>query len=62
MNDDQILPKVRRLIAVAVLPTSSNTAARPIVTEVGEMHFDTTLGKPIWWDGADWVDATGTVV
>ena len=24
--------------------------------------FDTTLGKPIWWDGSAWRDATGTSV
>jgi hypothetical protein len=26
------------------------------------MYFDTTLaaaGKPIWWTGSGWVDATG---
>lgn len=28
----------------------------------GKIYFDTTLGKPIWWDGAKWVDATGTAV
>jgi hypothetical protein len=28
----------------------------------GYMMFDTTLNKPIWWNGTDWVDATGTVV
>lgn len=27
-----------------------------------ECFFDTNLGKPIWWNGAEWVDATGTVV
>lgn len=29
---------------------------------VGFEYFDTTLGKPIWWNGNDWVDATGTTV
>jgi hypothetical protein len=30
---------------------------------VGFMHFDTTLGKPIWArTPTEWVDATGTVV
>jgi len=24
--------------------------------------FGTTLGKPIWWNGSDWVAATGAVV
>ena len=26
------------------------------------MYFDTTLGKPIWWNGSAWKDATGTTV
>ena len=29
---------------------------------IGQMFFDTTLGKPIWYDGTNWVDATGTSV
>lgn len=28
----------------------------------GTQVFDTTLGKPIWWNGTAWVDATGTTV
>lgn len=48
--------------AVTALVRSSTTAARPSVTAVGMMVFDTTLGKPIWWNGAVWKDATGTTV
>ncbi len=32
---------------------------------VGYLYLDTTLdadGKPIWWNGAAWVDATGATV
>lgn len=30
---------------------------------VGQMYFDTTLNKPIWYKGSsEWVDATGTTV
>lgn len=29
---------------------------------IGLMYFDTTLSKPIWWTGTNWVDATGTTV
>jgi len=33
------------------------------LNEIGAIYFDTTLGgKPIWWDGGKWVDATGTTV
>lgn len=35
------------------------SAERPANPKTGQMFFDTTLGKPVWWDGAQWVDATG---
>lgn len=42
------------------------TAARPAVPENAvAVYFDTTLaaeGKPIFWTGVKWVDATGVVV
>lgn len=41
------------------------TANRPDVSTsslVGFRYFDTDLGKPIWWNSSDWVDAAGTVV
>lgn len=28
----------------------------------GNSYYDTTLGKPIWWTGSAWVDATGATV
>ena len=44
--------------------TSSTTGARPSTTGLptGYPHFDTTLGKPIWWNGTVWKDASGTTV
>jgi hypothetical protein len=37
------------------------TAGRPINGLLtGDTYFDTTLGKPIWYEGPGWVDATGT--
>lgn len=44
-------------------PDRGITAARPTAQLViGQTYFDTTLGKPIWWRGAAWVDGAGTVV
>lgn len=45
----------------------STTANRPtlVAAEVGRVYLDTTLdadGKPIWWNGTAWVDATGATV
>jgi hypothetical protein len=28
----------------------------------GFQYFDTTINKPIFWDGAKWIDATGATV
>lgn len=28
----------------------------------GTMYFDTTINKPIFWDGSKWIDATGATV
>lgn len=40
---------------------SGTTAQRPTVgLWAGRPYFDTTLGYPIWYDGTQWVDATGT--
>lgn len=44
---------------------SGTTLKRP--TSIGAYHkglqfFDETLNKPIWWNGANWVDSTGATV
>lgn len=40
------------------------TASRPVSSVVGQFYLDTTLasgrGKPLWWNGTGWIDATGT--
>ena len=42
---------------------SSTTANRPTTNlRKGQIYFDETLGKPIWYNGTNWVDATGTQV
>lgn len=43
-----------RVYTTATLPTSG--------VAVGTPAFNTTTGKPIWWSGATWVDATGATV
>ena len=41
-----------------------STANRPTLVSCNKtfQYFDTTLGKPIWWTGSAWVDATGATV
>lgn len=43
--------------------SSGSTGNRPTARLfAGRTFFDTTLGKPIWYDGTGWVDATGASV
>ncbi len=61
------IPAIRR-------GTHGNTVDEPIATvvsgftgwrpsvdlSIGQSYFDTDLGFPVWYNGIDWVDATGT--
>lgn len=38
------------------------TVDRPPTPYIGEQWFDTTVGLPIWWNGASWINAAGVVV
>jgi hypothetical protein len=59
---------VKTTVQSFLTTTKKNTTAnRPTLTanDIGILYLDTTLdadGKPIWWTGVAWVDATGTVV
>ena len=41
---------------------SGTTAQRPSTVTLGFTYFDTTLGIPVFWRGAAWVNASGAVV
>lgn len=44
--------------------SGGDTASRPSTPLLYESYFDTDLGSngmPVWWNGTDWVDATGTI-
>lgn len=42
---------------------SGISSQRPTLSlTVGQMYFDITLKKPIWYDGTAWVDSTGVYV
>ena len=44
-------------------PAAGTTTARPTVgLQIGQQYFDTTINRPIWWDGTNWINAAGTVV
>jgi hypothetical protein len=38
---------------------SGATAGRPAAPAVGTAYFDTTLGKPVWYNGTGWVNSSG---
>ena len=49
----------------AVLQKYGTTAQRVAglaTADTGFLYYDTTIGKPIWWSGSSWKDATGTIV
>ena len=44
-------------------PISGTTQQRPSDTiYIGFQYFDTTLNKPIWWTGTNWIDSGGIIV
>ncbi len=40
---------------------TGTTANRPAGDDLraGRQYFDTTIGKPVWYDGAAWKDSAG---
>lgn len=44
------------------LDDAGTTANRPTSPVKNQFYLDETLGKPIWFDGTDWIDATGATV
>jgi hypothetical protein len=63
----QYFAQVDNFTQAIAIPDAGTTADRPLNTgspqlQTGQYYFDTTLGIPIWWDGTNWVDATGATV
>jgi hypothetical protein len=46
-------------VTPAEVAASNDWTTPPTSTTTGEMVFDSTAGQPFWWDGSQWVDATG---
>jgi hypothetical protein len=59
-NPDALRRSVNAIFAL--LTASGPTTGRPTPSFVGQPYFDTTLGSPVWWNGAHWVDAAGAAV
>lgn len=59
--------QIDNITQALIIPDAGTTAERPINTgspklQTGQYYFDTTLGIPIWWNGTNWVNASGTTV
>lgn len=63
-NIDNICINLKERTAVYTKETdgSGTSEQRPSNIPKYYQYFDTTLGKPIWWTGTKWVDATGADV
>ena len=50
--------------AIDLIPTKGISSERPSLGayNIGWRYFDTTLDKPIYWNGTTWIDATGISV
>lgn len=47
----------------AIVKQSGTTENRPITEKyIGQMYFDTTIGKPIFWNGSNWIDSQGNTI
>lgn len=42
------------LIVIAATPRAGKSEERPSSGYLGQSYFDTTLGKPLWWNGEAW--------
>lgn len=50
-------------ILTLTTPSAGATTARPINSlQIGQYYFDTTIGRPIYWNGTNWINAAGTIV
>lgn len=57
----EIRSEILNALPTKTFPTGL-TANRPANVAIGYQYFDTTLGKPIYYNGTSWVDATGAAV
>ena len=61
-KDDKFSMAVLDGAELKVVSTISSDRPSLAATQIGFFCFDKTLNKPIWWNGTNWVDATGTTV
>jgi hypothetical protein len=60
--DVALISSNKSLITKEYVENNGNSSNRPSSPSVAQPFFDTDIGKPIWWNGTDWVDAVGNIV
>ncbi len=40
---------------------NGTTANRPTASVTGQRYFDTTIGRPVYWNGSTFVDGAGSI-
>lgn len=62
-NNEEFVKDIYWKRADDSIPKSGTTENRPdgdiISIPAGFEYFDVTISKPIWWNGAEWIDANG---
>jgi len=48
--------------SASIIPLYGDTASIPSDVLIGTVYFNTDLGYPIWFNGSNWVNATGAVI
>lgn len=68
LDGTELVPMIQdgttRTAAVATIRRAGAGTSRPAMTapDAGTSFFDLALGRPVWWTGTAWVDATGAAV
>ena len=69
-HDNQVISQLRlyfnqlnNYTQATATPDYGTKTQRPTANQqIGQQFFDTTLGIPIWWNGKNWINASGTTV
>lgn len=51
-----------QVVSAKFVTQNGVTADRPTNPFIAQFYYDTTIGKPIWWNSSNWKDAAGNTV
>ena len=61
-NDTEKMGNIRNITWLCNKISGTSNERPTTDLYAGNSYYDTTLGKPIWWNGSAWVDITGAEV